>query len=106
MPIPEEHHSWPITSCILIHSLPLSGPSPPASFLPSKESPVQATGFQFLQESTSETVKGVTKVYVCCALMSLHLSYWVQFWGPWYKKVMDLLEQVQQKATKMIRGLE
>ena len=58
-----------------LYSPPLSGPSPPASFLPSKESPVQATGFQFLQESTSETVKGVTKVYVCCALMSLHLSY-------------------------------
>jgi len=30
----------------------------------------------------------------------------MQFWAPWYKEVRNLLEKVQQRATKMIKGME
>lgn len=35
-----------------------------------------------------------------------HLVYCVQFWGPQYKRDMDIEERVQQRATMMIKGLE
>ena len=45
-------------------------------------------------------------VTLCSILVRLHLQYCVQAWGHQLRKDVEMLEQIQRRAMKMLRGLE
>lgn len=65
----------------------------------------KANGVGCIRQSiTSSSREVILPLYL--VIVRPHLVYFVHFWATQYKRDLDILERVQWRGTKMMKGLE